>query len=230
MIVSVHQPQYLPWLGYFDKIYKSDLFVFLDNVQYKKREFQNRNKLRTKDGSMWLTVPVITKGKYTQKISEVEIENESDWRAQHLKSLEFNYSGTEYFDEYIDFFRKTYSREWAKLIELNVHIINYLLETLEIKTPVKFESSLDIITESTQRIIDICKRLGADTYLSGAGGKDYMDESLFEKEKIKLMYQNFEHPVYKQRFSPFEPYMSVVDLLFNCGKESILLCTKNTGN
>ena len=104
MKVAVHQPQYLPWIGYFDKIIKSDCFVFLDKVQYKHREFQNRNKIRSKDGWMWLTVPVISKGKGRQSIDEVEIDNSLDWQKDHCRSLQVCYGKSEYFDEYFPFF------------------------------------------------------------------------------------------------------------------------------
>ena len=220
MIVSVHKPQYLPWIGYFHKIAHSDVFVFLDNVQYKKREFQNRNKIRTKEGWLWLTVPVITKGRFTQNMKEVLIDNTSNWHKKHWQSIEMNYSKAKYFNEYKEFFKSLYEKEWDKLIDLNVFIIKYINELLNIKIPVYYESDLNIEGEKTTRIINICKKLNADTYLSGIGGKEYLIEEEFIKTGIKLIYQNFKHPVYTQVYPGFEPFMSIVDLLFNCGKES----------
>jgi len=224
MIVSVHQPQYIPWLGYFDKIAKSDCFVFLDQVQFKEREFQSRNKIRTKEGWIWLTVPVISKGKGRQKISEVEINNDFPWCREHLKSLEVSYGGSEFFEEYLPFLRETYSKDWEKLVDLNVHIIKYLLEQLEIKTPIRFESEIGTSKTSTERIIEICKKLKADTYLSGSGGREYLKEDVFIEEGIKLIYQDFVHPVYQQRFmkdeGDFMPHMSALDLLFNLGPKA----------
>jgi hypothetical protein len=217
MILSVHQPQYLPWIGYFDKIRKSDAFVFLDNVQYKKREFQNRNKIRTKDGWLWLTVPVITKDRYYQKIGEVEINNETCWTAEHWKSIEHNYAKAKFFHEYRDVFEAVFLRKWERLSDINIHITKILLEIFNIKTPVQFESDLNIDATSTQRIIDLCKRLNADVYLSGAGGKAYMEEDLFVQNHIRLEYQEFTHPTYPQTFPGFEPYLSIIDYLFNCG-------------
>ena len=219
MILSLHQPQYLPYLGYFDKIAKSDCFVFLDCVQYKKREFQNRNKIRTKDGWIWLTVPVISKNKSSQQINEVLINNSVSWQKKHLKSIICYYRNAKYFNEYIGFFEEIYNKKFERLIDINLTIIYYLLEQFSIKTKIFFESSLSISTKKTQRIIDICKKLNADTYLSGIGGKDYLDEELFKKENIKLIYQDFKHPVYRQCYEPFIPYMSAIDFLFNCGKE-----------
>ncbi|MCM8763092.1 MAG: WbqC family protein, partial [Candidatus Omnitrophica bacterium] len=202
----------------------SDCFVFLDKVQYKPREFQNRNKIRTKDGWIWLTVPVISKGRGRQKMCEVEINNDFDWRKEHLKSLEVNYGGCEFFEKYIPFFKETYSEDWQKLADLNVHIIRYLLEQLEIKTPLRFESEIGTTQTSTDRIIEICKKLKADVYLSGAGGKEYLEEDKFQQAGIKLVYQDFKHPVYQQRFAKTEadflPYMSAIDLLFNSGPKA----------
>ncbi|MBU2540561.1 MAG: WbqC family protein [Candidatus Omnitrophica bacterium] len=221
MIISVHQPQYLPWLGFFDKIDRSDCFVFLDNVQYKKREFQNRNKIRTKDSWIWLTVPVITKGLYTQKINEVEIDNDLDWSNDHLKSIKFNYSRAQFFKVYFEFFQKLYSKKWQRLADLNVFIIKEMLLSLGIRKDIYFESELGIISEKSCRIIDICKRLNADTYFSGEGGRDYLDEKQFEKNSIKLVYQDFAHPEYGQCYGSFVSNMSIIDLLFNQGKNSL---------
>lgn len=220
MVVAVHQPQYLPWLGYFHKIAKCDCFVFLDCVQYKKREFQNRNKIRTKDGWMWLTVPVISKEREVQLINEVEINNSFPWQRKHLNSIKLAYKNAPYFSNYIGFFEDVYSKKWVRLIDLNLYIIDFILKELQIETPIKFLSQLNVEGTKTERIIQICKALGSDTYLSGIGGKDYLDEELFKNNKIKLIYQEFKHPCYKQCYSPFIEKLSIIDLLFNCGKNS----------
>lgn len=220
MIVAVHQPQYIPWLGYFNKIASCDKFVFLDNVQYKHREFQNRNRIRTAKGWIWLTVPVVMAQGSRINISEVLIDNESPWQRKHLGSLRSSYSAAPYFDKYYSFFEDTLNKKWDKLIDLNVFITRYLLKALNINTSISCESELNISTARTERIIDICKALKADTYLSGTGAKDYLDESLFSDCGIDLKYQEFHHPQYRQCFQPFEPYMSVIDLLFNEGPDS----------
>lgn len=221
MIVSVHQPQYIPWLGYFDKIDKSDAFVFLDNVQYKKREYQNRNRICNRDGWMWLTVPVLTKGKYHQKIIEVKIDDTQKWRRKQLRCIKTYYSKAPYFKEHIDFFESVYMQKWERLIDLNKYIIKYLLEYLGIFTPIYHESEMRVESHSTDRIIEICRKLNADTYLSGNGGKKYLDEAKFLKAGIKLTYQYFVHPVYQQLHNPFIPFMSIIDLVFRHGKESL---------
>ncbi len=224
MIVSVHQPQYIPYLGYLGKIDKSDCFVFLDQVQYKPREYQNRNKIRTKDGAIWLTVPVISKGKGRQKICDVRIDNNFSWQKRHWKNLETWYGTAKFFNDHFIFFEEVYTKKWEKLIDLNVCIINYILKEFKIEVPIYCESELNINAQATNRIIEICKKLNADTYLSGIGGKNYLEEDKFTQAGIKLEYQNFIHPTYHQQYmgreNIFLPYMSCIDLLFNEGVES----------
>ncbi|MEW6042268.1 MAG: WbqC family protein, partial [Elusimicrobiota bacterium] len=199
------------------KIASSDVFVFLDDVQYKKREFQNRNKIRTKDGFIWLTVPVITKGKYFQKINEVEIDTTSNWQAEHWKSIELNYKGTQFFEMYAPEIKRFYEKNWRWLKDLNVETVSVILEILGIKKKILFSSEMNLSSSKTERIIDICKYLKADTYLSGSGAGDYLEENRFAESGIKLLYQEYKHPVYKQKFQGFEPCLSAVDLIFNEG-------------
>ncbi len=225
MILSAHQPQYLPWLGYFNKIDKSDVFVFLDNVQYKHREYQNRNRICTKQGCIWLTVPVVTKGLGRQLIKEVKIDNGTGWQKKHWESLKRCYNRAPFFKKYSDFFENVYAGEWEKLTELNIHIIEYLLKALKIKTPLNYESEIRTSSSGTERLIEICQKLKADTYLSGAGGKEYLEEDKFFKAGIRLEYQNFSYPKYNQVYTtknmPFLPNISAIDLLFNYGEKSI---------
>lgn len=228
MIVSVHQPQYIPWLGYLHKIASSDCFVVLDRVQYKPREFQNRNKIRSQDGWMWLSVPVLSADGGRQVISEVVIDNEASWQRKHEASLRAWYGSSPFFKEYFPFFEDLYGRKWESLAELNIHIIRYLLASFSIRTPILFESELNITGTRTSRVIEICKAVKADTYLSGAGGREYLEERLFEENGVRLCYQEFFHPVYTQRFEPFFPYMSALDLLFNHGRESRDILLKKT--
>ncbi len=220
MIVSVHQPQYLPWLGYFHKMCHSDIFVFLDNVQYKKGEFQNRNRLRTQHGWVWLSVPVLNKESYPN-ISAVYIDNLQDWRDKHWKTILLNYTNTAFFGNYRDFFEDLYKKRWERLVDLNIYIIRHLNGLLQLDMPAYLESQLNIKTTDTQRIIDICRTLKADTYLSGIGGKAYLDEKLFDAHGIRLIYQDFKHLEYTQRYEPFIPFMSAIDFLFNHGAQSL---------
>jgi len=222
MIVSVHQPHYLPWLGYFDKIARSDVFVILDNVQYKKREYQNRNRIRTADGVKWLTVPVNTRGKYYQTTGEVEIDNSEDWRSIHLRTLELNYRRAPHFDDCFRELADLYNqKEWLLLADLNISMLRLFMKKLGIDVPIRFETELKVEGLKTERIINICRALGADTYLSGSGAREYLDETAFAESGLGLEYQSYEHPVYPQLQGGFEPYMALVDLLFNAGGGSL---------
>jgi hypothetical protein len=221
MIIAVHQPQYLPWLGYFDKIARCDLFVFLDNVQYKKREFQNRNRIKTPNGASWLTVPVRTKGASQQKICDVQTDNSTDWQHKHWQSIERNYRKAPHFSDYGAEIRTLYHQTTEKLNILNQTCVRALIELLDISTPIVLESELGVESTRTERIIDICQEVGGTTYLSGAGGKDYLEENQFAEAGIELRYQEYVHPVYPQLYGDFVPYLSVIDLIFNCGAESL---------
>lgn len=221
LIVSVHQPHYLPWLGYLDKIDQSDLFVILDNVQFKKREFQNRNRIKTPGGDLWLTVPVVTRGKYEQKTSEVEIDNSTPWREKHLKSLEMNYRKAPFYNDVMGKIEKFYTgTAHERLMDLCTDMLKCYMEMMGISTPVRFESELNVPGVKSERIVNICKALGAGVYLSGSGAKAYLDEELFEKEGLGLEYQHYKHPEYGQLHGDFSPYMAAVDLLFNHGAAS----------
>lgn len=221
--MSAHQPQYLPYLGYFDKAAAADVFVFMDLPQYKKREFQNRNRVKGPSGEIWLTVPVITKGKFDQPIREVEIDPTQDWQRSHWNTLELNYKKAPFWDWYAPEMKGFYEKKWTRLAELNIQMCLFFFKALGLTVPCKIESELGTTTQSTERLIEMCRKTGADTYLSGAGGKDYMDESRFKAENLGLKFQHYQHPAYRQQYpkTDFLPYMSIVDLLFNEGPESL---------
>lgn len=224
MILTGHQPNYLPYLGFFHKVAQADVFAIVDNVQFVKRGtfgWMNRNRIRTKDGWMWLTVPVLTKGKYRQLISDTKINNDLLWANKHFNSLYHNYHRAEYFKKYIDFFEDIYKRHWERFSDLSIEIISYLIKELGIDVKVERCSQIGVTGKATGYVIDMCKRLKSDTYLSGTHGKDYLEESLFLKERIKLVFQEFTHPIYKQQFEGFVPELSVIDLLFNQGPKSL---------
>lgn len=220
MTIVIHQPEYLPWLGFFDKIDKCDLFVILDHVQFQ-RGFINRNKIKTPTGWQWLTVPVIHR--FPQKIIEVKINNQTNWRNQHWMALTKNYGKAPYFKNYAEFFKHTYEHEWELLVDLDIYLIRNLMKFLGLETPIEISSSLNVKGKSTEMLINICKALGGDTYLSGPGGKNYMSMKKFEEEGIKVIFQEFQYPTYPQRFEKagFQSHMSIVDLLFNCGEKSL---------
>jgi hypothetical protein len=220
LIVAVHQPQYLPWLGYFDKIRQSDAFCLLDNVQYKKNEWQNRNRIKTAQGWQWLTVPVHYK--FPQKISEIKINHQVRWRKKHLQALKTNYKKARFFSDYFDLFEDTLAKDWVYLSELNAFFIKQLLAILDIPAkPLVLSSGFTLSEDPTDRLIDICKALGGTAYLSGQDGAKYMDMARFKERNIRVVFQKFEHPTYTQLFGDFISHLSVVDLLFNCGPDSL---------
>lgn len=219
MIVAIHQPQYLPWIGYFDKMLKSDTFCYLDNVQFKKNEWQNRNRIKTSQGWQWLTVPV--EYRFPQKINEVRVNNTTGWGKKHLQALISNYSKAPFFKEHFSFFEQAYARDWEFISELNIFLIEYIREKLGLgDKPTVLASHLKLSDDPTGRLIDICKILSADTYLAGRDGAKYMDLERFKDSGIKVITQDFHHPSYPQLFGDFGPQLSVIDLLFNCGSQS----------
>jgi hypothetical protein len=223
VIVSVHQPQYLAWLGYFDKIASSDLFVVLDLPQYKKREFQNRNRIKSANGEVWLTVPVISKGKADQPIKDVLIDNSQEWCKSHWQTLELAYKKSAHWERYGGELKAFYEKPWQSLCELNTAQVLLFIKFLGITTPVKIESEIGTAGVSTERILELCAKTGGSAYLSGSGGKDYMEEGRFAQQGLKLYYQHYKHPEYAQLWpkQPFMPYLSVLDLLMNEGERSL---------
>lgn len=221
MRVAIHQPQYLPWLGYFDKMDQVDSFVLLDDVQFKKNEWQNRNRIKTAAGWQWLTVPVLHHS--SQRISEVKINPTVPWARKHLQALVSNYASAPFFDVHRPFFEDVYAREWNSLLELNLATISYLVEALAIRTKLVLASSLPLPAgvEATDRLVAICQALEADMYLSGAGGRGYLDLTRFDEVGIRVCFQAFQTRPYPQCFGVFIPDLSIVDLLFNCNGDSL---------
>jgi len=220
MIVSVHQPQYLPWLGYFDKIDRADVFVLLDDVQFKKNEWQNRNRIKTSQGWQWLTVPVTYR--HLQRINEVEINNRDKWKHRQKQALSSNYRKAPYWSNLEGFFDEIFSSEWTTISVLNIFVVKRLAALLGIETPLFVSSEIGPFPEDPdERLIAITKHFGAGTYLAGSGGRSYMDLEKYELQDIHVLFQDFKHPEYRQLFGAFEPFMSVVDLIFNHGHESL---------
>jgi len=217
MIVAAHQPNYIPYLGFFDKMAKSDVFVIFDDGQFADREFIHRNKIRISSGWKWLTIPV-----FKEKISINEIKiNELDckkiplWNRQHFREIDDNYRKAPYYDVYADDLKDIYLKKYDHMIDFNMKLIEFLVGAFDINVEMKLTSTLGLESHSTERLVDLMHALGGDVYLSGSGGHKYLDESLFKD--IELVYQNYDHPVYKQCFPDFVPNMSAIDALFNVG-------------
>lgn len=224
MTVSIHQPAYMPWLGYFDKMAKSDIHVFFDDAEYTKNNLFNRNKIKTPQGELWLTIPI--NHKIGLPISEATIDNTFDWRNKHWNAIKMNYAKAPYFKKYSDIFGKIYSQNWEYLSDITISMNRTITDLLGTKVKFIKSSDLKVIGTKNEKLINLCKAVGADTYLSGRGAKDvhlnpygkpYLDEELFLKNNIKVDYQQFNHPVYEQLWGEFIPNLSIIDFLFNCG-------------
>ncbi len=217
MILTAHQPVYLPWLGFFHKIILSDKYVFLNNVQYSKNDWINRNKIKTCNGEIYLTVPVY---KSKKKICDIEIDNSVNWRKKHWNSIQQAYSKSKFFKNYSSFFEDLYQKEWIKLHELNEYIINWVLHELEIDTKLYSGEFLNLKKSKNDLIIEICEKLKSKKFIFGKLGVNYADNKVFKEKGIQIYFQEYLTPIYNQCFGKFIPNLSIVDLLFNCGPGS----------
>ena len=228
MRVGIHQLHYLPWLRYFDKIRQSDVFVVLDDIQFNKNGWQNRNRVKSSAGATLLTVPVSMRVR--QRLDEVCIHNDTPWRRKHWVTIEQSYARAPHFAEYAPFLRDTYSREWERLNDINRHMLGFFLDALGIETPVVYSSQLGVEGTATERLVNLIKAVGGDTYLSGAYALEtYLDARRLEQEGIALELQDWRAPVYPQLHGDFVADLSILDLLMNCGADSMgVLCGQLT--
>jgi hypothetical protein len=196
--------------------------VVLDHVQYEKNSFINRNKVRTKEGWCWLTVPIKTKGRFGDlRIHQLEFaDSEGHWTRRHWDTLRFNYARARHFAQHAPFFEKVYGKPWGHLNDLLRETTGYVLNALQIRCPLVYSSAMQVSGAKDELVLNICQTVGATVYLSGPLGRNYLREELFRNAGIEVIYHDFKHPVYPQAFPGFEPYMSAVDLLFNCGPQS----------
>ena len=226
MIISGHQPNYLPWLGYFHKMMSCDLFIILDDVNYSRSEITNKNKIKGPEGARLLTVPR-NRNLKPCLIKDVTVAKDNNWHQNHWHSLRTCYTRSPYWQEYKNLLLPIYTNPGENLAQLNLRLIDIIREVLEIKTPLVLSSEISGIKGNKgTRIMNICKYFNADIYLSGTGARAYNDEMDFERNNIRLVYQEFEHPVYPQLWGNFIPGLSAVDLIFNCGPQSKDYLTK----
>ncbi|AFM05850.1 WbqC-like protein [Bernardetia litoralis DSM 6794] len=218
------QPAYLPWLGFFDRIEASDLFISLDNVLLdtsSKTRFTNRNKIRLKNSSTWLTLPMKTKGLFGEvHIKDIQLV-EDKWNTKHWKSIQNSYRKAPFFDKYAPFLDTLYSKKWQSMQELIDELTTYFLQELKITTPVIKSSELQIDASKDDLILELCQSQNATEYYSGVFGREYLDTEKFQKEGIEVFFHEYKHPDYTQLYDGFEPYMSILDLLFNHGEDSL---------
>lgn len=216
--VAIVQSNYIPWRGYFDLISQVDEFILFDDVQYTSRDWRNRNKIKTPNGSMWLTIPVEVKGKRDQKIKDTVI-SDPVWSRNHWRSIVYNYAKAKYFSQYKELFEELYlGCNERMLSQVNYKFLTAICELLRIETKLVWSSEYRLVEGKTERLIDLCKQAGANEYLSGPAARGYIDVELFRNEGIELRYMDYSgYSEYEQLYPPFEPRVSIIDLIFNEG-------------
>ena len=224
MMLSAHQPAYLPWLGYLDKIASSDVFVFLDDVQFEKSSFINRNRIKTLQGAQWLTVPVRMKGHMNATLLDIGMDNSQPWRRKHLAAVALNYRKARFFDY-------AYPRLEALLGAATQNLADFCWEQLRfwmvefgIATRLVRQSQTPVEGTKSELVLNLCRQQGADAYLSGRLGRDYLDLASFEAHGIEVRFQHFNPQPYPQLWGAFEPGLSVLDYWMNCGPGKLAPC------
>lgn len=224
MIVSVNQPAYLPWLGYFDRIARSDLHIVLDHVQFEKNSMTNRNQIRAGAEARMLTVPVRTAGRFGNlPINELEVANDTPWARKHWQAISQSYSKSAFFPDHQEFFREVYEETWQRLLPLIRRITGYLLVQLGIGTRLVSSAELGVSGTKSELVLNLCQHVGASTYLSGPLGRQYLDLAAFQDAGIEVLFHDYQHPEYGQRHPGFLTRLSVIDLLFNQGPASLAI-------
>lgn len=216
---AIIQSNYLPWKGYFDIIHDVDTFVFLEDVQYTRRDWRNRNKVKTPGGVKWISVPVT--GRTHQKIHETSIDYSQDWRENHKSTIHHSYASAPYYDSYEKDILQVYSQKFSTISELNIHFIKKISNILSINTC--FVNSIELESKGVkeEKLIEICHKIGADQYLSGPAGKNYIDEEKFKSNGIALQYKDYSgYPQYPQLWGDFQETVSIIDVIFNCGEKA----------
>lgn len=221
MIVSIHQPAYLPWLGYLDRIRRSDAFVFLDTVQFEKNSYANRNRIKSSEGPLWVTVPVRRKGHLSSTLEQLQIDGQK-WRRKHINSIRHAYAKAPHFASRFPKIERLLSTPFPLLAEMCWEHLSFWLKELEITTRTLRASSLPVKSSKSALVLEICRHLTADTYLSGPRGRDYLELDAFARAGIEVLYHDFHTPRYPQLHGGFEPDLSVVDAWMNCDVGSLL--------
>lgn len=219
MLVGIHQLHYLPWLRYIEKMIRCDAFVVLDDIQYNKNGWQNRNKIKTSQGATLLTIPVSVE--HQQNLDAVQIAGNVNWAQKHWRTIEQAYSKAPYFTEYAGELEGIYTQEWTHLNAINRRMLEFYVDVLGIETPIHSSSELKVAGEATERLANLVHAVGGDTYYTGAYALDaYLDADLLAERGIGLEMQHWSAPVYPQLHGAFERDLSIMDLMMNCGPES----------
>jgi hypothetical protein len=219
--VAIVQSNYIPWKGYFDLINRVDEFILYDTAQYTRRDWRNRNRIKTPNGLIWLTISVHVKGNYYQKIKDTRI-SDPEWNRKHWKNIVHNYSKAKYFKNYKEQFESLYFECREKyLSRINYRFMVSICEILGIETKISWAMEYELADGKNEALIDMCKQTGASEYISGPAAKGYIDEKLFKSEGIQLEFMDYTgYPEYHQLYPPFEHAVSIIDLIFNEGLDA----------
>lgn len=221
---TILQPTYLPWMGYFDMIDSSDIYVMFDHIQFEKKSWQQRNKIKTANGVIWLTIPVKEREKNARICDTIISYDRENPLEKHMKSITLAYKKAPYFSVYKSLFEDIYSSGFNQISVLNCSLINTICGILGVKTKIISSSNLNLgdeKMEKTEKVINLCKKVDITHLYDGKVAEEFLDKSLLEKAGISITFQNFKHPTYKQLWGDFIPYLSVIDLLFNEGDKSL---------
>jgi hypothetical protein len=218
--VVILQPGYLPWLGFFDQMRRADVFVYYDDVQYDTHGWRNRNRIKTQQGPLWLTVPVRHSGLSKPRILDVAIDAKANWAKKHVASIRQAYAAAPFVKRYVPALEEVLMRSWEQLVDLDLAVASLLADWLGVRPRIERASALGIDGGQTERLVNICRQLGAATYLTGNAARGYLDVALFDSHRIAVEWQDFTHPAYPQLHGDFVPYLSALDLILNCGEES----------
>ena len=213
--VVIHQPDFAPYIGFFQRLVNADLFIILDNVQFSNDGWTHRDKIRTREGSKWITNSV-KKTSLNSLINEISYF-ESDWRIKNLNLIKENYRKAKFFKFFFPFLEDLYYLESQSLLEFNMFWINSFCDLLDLKIDIVYASQLNVSGAKNELLINLLRSVNASSYLSGDGAKAYLDEGIFTANNINLIWQNYNHPIYEQQFDKFIPYLSIIDCLLNCG-------------
>ena len=217
-VVVIHQPDFAPYLGFFHRFLHADMYIALDHVQFvsSSRSWTNRDKIKTAQGEKWLTVSV-NKAPRDTAINQIELSNTNNWRQDNFRLLEQNYRKAPYYSELLPELERLYARPFVLLRDFNMTFIELLMDMLDVRIPWKWSSDLEPEGSKNELLVNLLKKVSATHYLSGVGARDYFEPTPFANAGIDVIWQSFNHPLYSQQFGSFLPYLSVLDMLFNCG-------------
>jgi hypothetical protein len=219
-VVTIHQPNFAPWLGFFSKMASADVFILLDNVPFSKNSFQNRVTIKSAQGEQWLTVPVLTKGRSGQLTSEVPISTNSHWQRKHLATLRTNYQPAPYYEQVMAWLEPLYENTPSHLTPFNIALIEAIRRQLGLVNECELASAVGVQGSGPELLLRLVQATEGNVYLSGPSGRDYLDMSIFDQAGVEVQFHDFQHPVYPQLYDGFSPGLSIIDLLMNVGSSA----------